>query len=105
MDLCWAIVRLKSRETIAGVISEGEMAGMKVVIVETPEAGDSEAATRVLNPDAIFELQPCTEEQAYGALLALSQPKVNDQGSQWPPRRHTRTPARNGSGGNHHYRK
>lgn len=60
----WAVVELFGHQQLAGKL-KGEVVGSaSFVRVDVPETENSLAFTRILNPSAIYAINPCDEETA-----------------------------------------
>lgn len=64
----WALVELMGHRQTAGRIAEVEMAGTKLVRVDTPGQGDETIATQFYGGAAIYCVTPCTEDVARNFL-------------------------------------
>lgn len=63
-----AIIELFGHTKMAGVISEHVIGSTAFIRVEVPKTNNQEAFTRMLNPSAIYALNPCTPE----VMLAMA---------------------------------
>jgi hypothetical protein len=59
----WAIVGLFGHQKIAGKISEQQF-GAPMVRIDIPETEAAPAFTRLVNPSAVYDINPVTEEVA-----------------------------------------
>lgn len=64
----WAIVELMGHRQTAGKIAEVEMAGAKVLRVDTPGENGEMLATQFYGGSAIYCVTPCEEEVARDLL-------------------------------------
>lgn len=73
----WAIVELMGHRTRAGLASEIEIAGGKMLRIEIPIATDGEAvaATELYSIGAIYSLRPCTEDVARAMAARYGDPR------------------------------
>lgn len=60
----WAIVELMGHSKIAGMASQYALGGKTMLRVDVPATSLIEPFTRFINPDAIYAINPCTEETA-----------------------------------------
>lgn len=79
---CWAIVELMGHQIIAGKVTEESIAGAGFIRVDVPQATrnkerwegggtlETPEYTRYLQPNAIYALNPCTEEVARAAAAS-----------------------------------
>jgi hypothetical protein len=58
----WAMVELFGHTRIAGEVSEQTIAGGAMVRIDVPETEKSPAFTRIVNVNAIYAINPMTEE-------------------------------------------
>ncbi len=58
----FAIVELFGHQRIAGILSEQTIGGSSFIRVDVPEVEDSPAFTRMFHPNAIYAINPVTEE-------------------------------------------
>ena len=63
LDL-WAIVELFGHQKMAGKVTEQSIGSSSFVRVHVPDTGDQPAFDRLLNPSAIYAINPVTEEVA-----------------------------------------
>lgn len=68
----WAIVTLMGRRTLAGQISETTVHGLRMLQVDVPDSGGYGGFTRFVAPGAIYDIQPCDEVEARGAVSYLA---------------------------------
>lgn len=66
----WAVVEIMGRRAYAGLVSETELAGAKLIKVEVPEV-PAEAGIpgipaffKLFSPSALYGITPCTEDEA-----------------------------------------
>lgn len=72
----WAIVEIFGHTRFAGRLTEVELAGKRMVQVDCPTVvarwrGEVPAWTKVINPDSVFSVTPCSEEQALAEAVRL----------------------------------
>lgn len=67
----YAIVELMGRSVIAGYVSEQVIAGVAMLRVDVPAAGDQPAFTKFVSGGAIYGITPTTQEIAERAALRL----------------------------------
>lgn len=60
----WAIVELMGHSKIAGMASQYAFGGKTMLRVDVPATSAIEPFTRFINPDAIYAINPCTEDTA-----------------------------------------
>lgn len=60
----WCLLELFGHNKIAGRVSESTIAGGTFLRVDVPETKSQPAFTRILNPSAIYAINPMTEEVA-----------------------------------------
>jgi len=60
----WAMVELFGHTRIAGEVSEQNIAGGAMVRIDVPETESSPAFSRIVNVNAIYAINPMTEEMA-----------------------------------------
>lgn len=60
----WAVVELFGHNKLAGMVTEQNVGSSSFVRVDVPETEQSPAFTRLLNPSAIYAINPVTEEVA-----------------------------------------
>lgn len=58
----FAIVELFGHQKMAGVVTEQQLGGASFVRVDVPETESSPAFTRLLNPSAIYAINPVSED-------------------------------------------
>ncbi len=58
----WALVELFGHTRIAGEVSEQTIAGGAMVRIDVPETETSPAFSRIVNVQAIYAINPMTEE-------------------------------------------
>ncbi|HTJ52582.1 MAG TPA: hypothetical protein VL443_24170 [Cyclobacteriaceae bacterium] len=70
----WCLVELFGHQKIAGRVTERNLGGAAFLQVDVPENDTNPAFTRLLNPSAIYALNPIDEETArnYAKRLALA---------------------------------
>lgn len=76
----WAIVELFGHNKIAGKVSEHSIGGSMMVRMEVPDTEAAPAFTRFLHINAIYAINPVTEEvaTAYAARLQVKPVEVWD---------------------------
>jgi len=62
----WAIIELFGHNKIAGKVTETTIGGGSFVRVDVPNTSTSPSFTRLLNPSAIYAINPVTEDVAKG---------------------------------------
>jgi len=67
----WAIVELFGHSTIAGFVSEQEIAGSSMIRVDVPKINDREPFTRIFGHGAIYGITPTTEENATAVAASI----------------------------------
>ena len=60
----WALVELFGHSRIAGRVTERNLGGAAFLQVDVPETEKNPAFTRVLNPSAIYAINPIDETTA-----------------------------------------
>jgi len=60
----WAMVELFGHTRIAGEVTEQTIAGGAMVRIDVPETETSPGFTRIVNVNAIYAINPMTEEMA-----------------------------------------
>lgn len=60
----WAIVELFGHQKMAGLVTEKTIGGSTFIQVDVPATPQQPAFTRLLNPSALYALNPVTEEVA-----------------------------------------
>lgn len=68
----WAIIGLFGHQKLAGKLSERQIAGFNFAMVSIPETKSVPAFDRFINPSAIYDINPCTEEMARGYANQLN---------------------------------
>jgi hypothetical protein len=68
---CHALVELFGHQRIAGRVSETTIAGGAFVRVDVPAVGEDKAHTRLYSPQAIYSINPVSEEVATAMATAL----------------------------------
>ncbi|MBI9042893.1 MAG: hypothetical protein JEZ06_00320 [Anaerolineaceae bacterium] len=58
----WAVVELFGHQVIAGKVCEHEIAGKGFIRVDVPESNGLLGYSRLFGPDAIYSINPTTEE-------------------------------------------
>lgn len=67
----WALLELFGHNRIAGRVTEQTIGGGSFIRVDVPETTESKEFTRLLNPSAIFAINPVTEEVAKGLAESI----------------------------------
>ena len=67
----WALLELFGHNRIAGKVTEQTIGGGSFVRVDVPETTESKPFTRLLNPSAIYAINPVTEEVARGLAESI----------------------------------
>ncbi len=60
----WCLVELFGRQRIAGFVCETTLAGGAFLQVEVPAVGEDPAHTRFYSPQAVYSINPVSEEVA-----------------------------------------
>lgn len=60
----WCIIGLFGHQKLAGRVSELNLAGGNFLQVDIPETTHNPAFTRIINPSAVYDINPVTEEVA-----------------------------------------
>lgn len=60
----WAILELFGHSTIAGQVTERNYGSITFLQVEVPETAKQPAYTRLINPQAVYAINPVDEETA-----------------------------------------
>lgn len=60
----WALIELFGHSRIAGKCSEQNIGGASFLRLDVPETKTNPAFTRLLNPSAVYAINPMTEEVA-----------------------------------------
>lgn len=63
----WAIVELMGRQTVAGKVTEVQIAGKGMLRVDVPAVGAIPAFTKFYSPTAVYAITPVSEEIAMEA--------------------------------------
>jgi hypothetical protein len=71
MEPTWAIVELMGRNVIAGRISEEVIAGVAMLRVDVPAAGEQPAYTKFYSGSAVYGITPTDEATALRAVSRL----------------------------------
>ena len=64
----WALVELFGHQKIVGHVTEQEIAGKGFIRVDVPDFNGAKSFTRFYGPDAIYSLNPVSEEVARGLM-------------------------------------
>ena len=68
----WCVVELFGHSKIAGRCTEQSVAGKNMLRVDVPETADNPSFTRFFNHDAIYAINPVTEEVAKFVAIQLN---------------------------------
>lgn len=60
----WCVIGLFGHQKLAGRVSELNLAGGNFLQVDVPETTHSPAFTRIINPSAVYDINPVTKEVA-----------------------------------------
>lgn len=60
----WCLLELFGHQKLAGRVSESQIAGGNFLRVDVPETASNPSFTRIINPSAIYAINPITEEVA-----------------------------------------
>lgn len=60
----WCIVGLFGHQKLAGLVSEKNLGGASFLQVDVPETESQPAFTRIINPTAVYDINPVTKEVA-----------------------------------------
>lgn len=60
----WCVIGLFGHQKLAGRVSELNLAGGNFLQVDVPETTHSPAFTRIINPSAVYDINPVTEDVA-----------------------------------------
>lgn len=67
----WALLELFGHNRIAGKVTEQTIGGGSFIRVDVPDTTESKGFTRLLNPSAIYAINPVTEEVARGLAESI----------------------------------
>ncbi len=67
----FAIVELFGHQRIAGVVTEQTIGGASFIRVDVPEIDESPSFTRMFHPNAIYAINPVTEEVMRGSAQSI----------------------------------
>lgn len=67
----FAIVELFGHTKISGIVTEFVMGGASFIRVDVPEIPEQPSYTRLLNPSAIYAINPVTEEVMQASAKAI----------------------------------
>lgn len=73
----WALVELFGHTRIAGEVTEQTIAGGAMVRIDVPETEKSPAFTRIVNVQAIYAINPITEDMAKSIAEQISVKPLN----------------------------
>ena len=65
------ILELFGHQRIAGVLTEQQIGGASFIRIDVPEIPEQAAYSRMLNPSAIYAINPVTEEVMLATATAL----------------------------------
>jgi hypothetical protein len=60
----WCIIGLFGHQKLAGLVTEKNIGGAAFLQVDVPETKHSPSFTRIINPSAVYDINPVTEEVA-----------------------------------------
>lgn len=60
----WAIIGLFGHQKLAGRVQEKNIGGASFLQVDVPETSRQPAFTRIINPSAVYDINPVTEDVA-----------------------------------------
>lgn len=60
----WCIIGLFGHQKLAGLVSEKNLGGASFLQVDVPETESQPAFTRIINPTAVYDINPVTKEVA-----------------------------------------
>src|SRR5687768_18210807 len=60
----WCIIGLFGHQKLAGLVAEKNIGGGSFLQVDVPETPSNPAFTRIINPSAVYDINPVTEEVA-----------------------------------------
>lgn len=60
----WCVIGLFGHQKLAGLVSEKNLGGASFLQVDIPETTHSPAFTRIINPSAVYDINPVTEDVA-----------------------------------------
>ena len=67
----FAIIELFGHQRIAGVVTEQTIGGASFIRVDVPEIKESSSFTRMFHPNAIYAINPVTEEVMRGSAESI----------------------------------
>lgn len=67
----WAVVEIMGHKQLAGRVTEEPIAGVNMLRIDIPEAGDHPPQTVYHGGAAIYAIHPCSEEVARSAAATL----------------------------------
>ena len=73
----WCLVELFGHSRIAGRVQEKTIGGAAFLQVDVPETDNNPAFTRLLNPSAVYALNPITEDVARHYASNLNVQPIN----------------------------
>ena len=60
----WCIIGLFGHQKLAGLVTEKNIGGASFLQVDVPETTHNPAFTRIINPSAVYDINPVTEDVA-----------------------------------------
>lgn len=60
----WCIIGLFGHQKLAGLVTEKNLGGASFLQVDVPETESQPAFTRIINPTAVYDINPVTKEVA-----------------------------------------
>ena len=73
----WCLVELFGHSRIAGRVQEKTIGGAAFLQIDVPETDHNPAFTRILNPSAVYALNPVTEDVARHYANNLNSQPIN----------------------------
>lgn len=67
----WCLVELYGHSRMVGIVSEASIGGCSFIRVDVPEDGGHKAFTRYLGNNAIYSMNPITEEIGMALLKRI----------------------------------
>ena len=71
----WAIVELMGHRRRAGLVSEVERFGTKLLRIDIPIGATETSVTEFYSGSAIYAFRPCSEDVARAAVEAIGDPR------------------------------
>lgn len=72
----WAIVELFGHQRIAGKVTEQSVGTSTFIRIDVPETEQQPSFTRIVNPTAVYALNPVTEEVAREMASRIQQKPI-----------------------------